>query len=65
MKGRSSLQIRSLTKGTEQLNESKAETKALAAERKTLDKQYSTKKKSLEKLANSRDKVKPPRQGPT
>jgi chromosome segregation ATPase len=46
-----------LTKGTEQLNESKAETKAIDAERKTLDKQYATQKKALEKLANSRDKA--------
>jgi hypothetical protein len=45
-----------ITKGTEQLNESKAETKAIEAERKTLDKQYSTQKKSVEKLANSKDK---------
>jgi hypothetical protein len=46
-----------LTKGTEQLNESKAENKALATERKTLDKEYATKKKALEKLANSKDKT--------
>ncbi len=46
-----------LTKGNEQLNESKAENKALAAERKTLDKEYSTKKKALEKQVNSKDKA--------
>jgi hypothetical protein len=45
-----------ITKGTEQLNESKAETKAIETERKTLDKQYSTQKKPLEKLVNSKDK---------
>jgi chromosome segregation ATPase len=45
------------TKGNEQLNESKAETKAIAAERKTLDKEYSTQKKALEKQANSKDKA--------
>jgi hypothetical protein len=46
-----------ITKGTEQLNESKAENKALAAERKTLDKEYATQKKALEKLSASKDKT--------
>jgi chromosome segregation ATPase len=46
-----------ITKGTEQLNEAKAETKAIETERKTLDKQYSTQKKPLEKLVNSKDKA--------
>jgi chromosome segregation ATPase len=45
-----------ITKGTEQLNESKAETKALDTERKTLDKQYATQKKTLDKLTTSKDK---------
>jgi chromosome segregation ATPase len=46
-----------ITKGTEQLNESKAETKAIDTERKTLDKQYATQKKPIEKLTNSKDKA--------
>jgi len=46
-----------VTKGTEQLNESKAETKAIAAERKTLDKEYATQKKTLEKQTTSKDKA--------
>ncbi len=46
-----------ITKGTEQMNESKAEDKALATERKTLDKEYATKKKALEKLSSSKDKT--------
>ncbi len=46
-----------VAKGTEQLNESKAETKALATERKTLDKEYATQKKAMEKLATSKDKA--------
>jgi hypothetical protein len=45
-----------ITKGTEQVNESKAENKAIAAERKTLDKEYATKKKALEKQTSSKDK---------
>lgn len=46
-----------ITKGTEQLNESKAENKALATERKTLDKEYATQKKALEKQTTSKDKA--------
>jgi hypothetical protein len=46
-----------MTKGTEQLNESKTETKAIDTERKTLDKEYATQKKALEKLANGKDKT--------
>jgi chromosome segregation ATPase len=45
-----------MTKGTEQLNESKVEIKAAETERKTLDKEYATQKKALEKLANGKDK---------
>jgi len=44
-------------KGTEQLNESKAENKAIATERKTLDKEYATKKKALDKATTSKDKA--------
>jgi chromosome segregation ATPase len=44
-------------KGTEQVNDSKAEIKAIETERKTLDKQYATQKKALEKLAKSKDKA--------
>jgi chromosome segregation ATPase len=47
-----------LTKGTEQVNNSKAEIKALETERKTLDKQYATQKKALDKLTTSKDKAK-------
>ena len=46
-----------LAKGTEQLNESKSEIKAISAERKTLDKGYASQKKSLEKLTASKDKT--------
>jgi chromosome segregation ATPase len=46
-----------ISKGTEQLTESKAEIKSVTAERKTLDKEYATGKKSLEKLAGSKDKA--------
>jgi chromosome segregation ATPase len=46
-----------ITKGTEQVNESKAETKAIETERKTLDKQYATQKKALEKQTNGKDKA--------
>jgi chromosome segregation ATPase len=46
-----------ISKGTEQLNESKAETKALGTERKTLDKEYATQRKALEKLSVSKDKA--------
>jgi chromosome segregation ATPase len=46
-----------ITKGTEQLNESKAEAKTLATDRKTLDKEYATQKKALEKLTTSKDKA--------
>jgi hypothetical protein len=46
-----------IAKGTEQLDESRAETKAIAAERKTLDKGYATQKKPLEKLTSSKDKA--------
>jgi chromosome segregation ATPase len=45
-----------ITKGTEQLNESKTETKAIETERKTLDKQYATQKKAIEKQTSSKDK---------
>jgi chromosome segregation ATPase len=46
-----------IAKGTEQINESKTETKAIATERKTLDKEYSTKAKSFGKLLSSKDKA--------
>jgi hypothetical protein len=45
-----------LTKGTEQVNESKAEAKAIDTERKTMDKEYATQKKALEKAAKAKDK---------
>jgi hypothetical protein len=45
------------TKGTEQINESKAETKAIATERKALDKEYAAKKKALDKKLASQDKA--------
>jgi chromosome segregation ATPase len=45
-----------ITKGTEQVNESKTETKTIETERKTLDKQHATEKKALEKLTTSKDK---------
>jgi K+/H+ antiporter YhaU regulatory subunit KhtT len=43
-------------KGTEQVNESKAETKAIATERKALDKEHATQAKALGKLISSKDK---------
>jgi hypothetical protein len=43
--------------GTTQMNESKAEIKIVAADRKKLDKDYATGKKSLAKLASSKDKA--------
>jgi hypothetical protein len=46
-----------ITKGTEQVNESKTETKAIDTERKTLDKQYATQKKALDKLSTGKDKT--------
>ncbi len=46
-----------VAKGTEQLNESKAENKAIASERKALDKQYASERKPLEKLTVSKDKA--------
>jgi hypothetical protein len=45
-----------VAKGTEQMNESKAETKAIAAERKALDKEHAAQAKSLGKLTTSKDK---------
>jgi hypothetical protein len=46
-----------IVKGTEQLNESKAEVKTIDTDRKTLDKEYATQKKALEKLTTSKDKA--------
>jgi chromosome segregation ATPase len=46
-----------ISKGTEQITESKAEAKSISAERKTLDKAYAASKKSLEKLSVSKDKA--------
>jgi hypothetical protein len=46
-----------ITKGTEQLNESKVETKAIDTDRKALDKEHATQKKALEKLTTSKDKA--------
>jgi hypothetical protein len=46
-----------IAKGTEQMNESKTETKTIATERKALDKEYSAKAKSLGKLMSSKDKA--------
>ena len=45
-----------ITTGTQQISESKTETKAIEADRKNLDKDYATKQKSLAKLSNSKDK---------
>ena len=45
-----------VAKGTEQLAESKAESKAIATERKALDKEHATQAKTLEKLSGSKDK---------
>jgi hypothetical protein len=46
-----------ISNGTDKMNESKAETKSIAAERKKLDKDYATSKKSLDKLAASKNKT--------
>jgi NaMN:DMB phosphoribosyltransferase len=46
-----------ISNGTDQMNESKAETKSIAAERKKLDKDYATRKKPLNKLVASNDKT--------
>jgi len=46
-----------IIKGTEQLNDSKAETKAIATDSKILDKEYATQRKALEKLTASNDKT--------
>jgi hypothetical protein len=46
-----------ITTGTAQLNESKAESKAITTERKTLDKEYGTQRKALEKQTTSKDKT--------
>ena len=45
-----------ITTGTQQISESKTETKAIEADRKKLDKDYVTQQKSLVKLTNSKDK---------
>ncbi len=45
-----------ITLGTQQIAESKTETKAIESERKKLDKDYTTKQKSLTKLSTSKDK---------
>jgi len=45
-----------ITVGTKLTAESKAETKAIAAERKVLDKDYSTQQKSVTRLSTSKDK---------
>jgi hypothetical protein len=46
-----------ISTGTTQTNESKAETKSIATERKKLDKDYSAGKKPLDKLVTSKDKA--------
>jgi chromosome segregation ATPase len=46
-----------ISTGTNQVNESKAETKTIAAERKKLDKDYAAGKKLLDKQAGSKDKT--------
>jgi hypothetical protein len=45
-----------ITTGTQQISESKTETKAIEADRKKLDKDYVTQQKPLVKLSNSKDK---------
>jgi hypothetical protein len=45
-----------ITTGTQQISESKTETKAIEADRKKLDKDYVTQQKPLIKLSNSKDK---------
>lgn len=45
-----------ITVGTKLIDESKTETKAIAAERKKLDKDYATQQKSVTKLSTSKDK---------
>ncbi len=44
-------------KGNEQINEAKAENKAIAAEKKAMDKQYASERKALEKQTMSKDKA--------
>ena len=46
-----------ISTGTAQINESKAETKSIATERKRTDKEYAIGKKPLDKLAASKDKA--------
>lgn len=46
-----------IQKGNEMVSTSKVEIKALAAERKKLDKEYATNRKVLEKLSFSKDKA--------
>jgi hypothetical protein len=46
-----------ISTGTTQTDESKAETKSIATERKKLDKDYNASKKPLDKLATSKDKA--------
>jgi hypothetical protein len=46
-----------ITAGTTMINESKTETKSITADRKILDKEYATGRKSLEKLSVSKDKA--------
>ena len=48
--------------GTMMMNDAKVENKAIAADRKILDKNYATSKKPLEKLSGSRIRLKPPKQ---
>jgi septal ring factor EnvC (AmiA/AmiB activator) len=46
-----------VNKGTAMINESKAEAKAIAADRKKMDKEYATSRKALEKLSFAKDKA--------
>lgn len=46
-----------ITSGTQLIADSKTETKAIAADRKKLDKDYGTSQKSLTKLTTSKDKT--------